>query len=59
MYVMFMYRKDPNNLTNLRPMLLLISRTKEPAKVGTCACDGRALQQLALNVHVKHSDLLQ
>ena len=28
-----------------------------PAKVGTCARDRRALQQLALNVHVKHSDL--
>ena len=25
-------------------------------KVGTCARDRRALQQLALNVHVKHSD---
>ena len=24
---------------------------------GTCAHDRRALQQLALNVHVKHSDL--
>ena len=24
---------------------------------GTCACDRRALQQLALNVHAKHSDL--
>ena len=29
----------------------------EPAKTGTCARDRRALQQLALNVHVKHSDL--
>ena len=35
-----------------------LSRTEEPAKVGTCARDRRALQQLALNVHVKHSDLL-
>ena len=26
-------------------------------KAGTCARDSRALQQLALNVHVKHSDL--
>ena len=26
-------------------------------KAGTCARDRRALQQLALNVHVKHSDL--
>ena len=25
-------------------------------KVGTCARDRRALQQLALNVHVKHYD---
>ena len=30
------------------------SRTEEPAKAGTCARDRRALQQLALNVHVKH-----
>ena len=29
----------------------------EPVKVGTCAHDRHALQQLALNVHVKHSDL--
>ena len=27
------------------------------AKDGTCAHDRRALQQLALNVHVKHTDL--
>ena len=33
------------------------SRTEEPAKAGTCARDRRALQQLALNVHVKLSDL--
>ena len=26
-------------------------------KVGTCARDRRVLQQLALNVHIKHSDL--
>ena len=26
-------------------------------KAGTCARDRRALQQLALNVHVKHTDL--
>ena len=30
---------------------------QEPTKAGTCARDRRALQQLALNVHVKHSDL--
>ena len=34
-----------------------LSRTGEPAKAGTCARDRRALQQLAMNVHVKHSDL--
>ena len=34
-----------------------LSRTEEPAKAGTCARDRRALQQFALNVHVKHSDL--
>ena len=33
------------------------SRTEEPAKADTCARDRRALQQLALNVHVKYSDL--
>ena len=36
---------------------LILSRIKEPAKADTCARDRRALQQLALNVHVKHSDL--
>ena len=35
-----------------------LSRTEEPAKVGTCARDRRApLQQFALNVHVKHSEV--
>ena len=33
----------------------ILSRTEEQAKAGTC--DMRALLQLALNVHVKHSDL--
>ena len=28
-------------------------------KAGTCARDRRALQQLALNVHVKHSDFVK
>ena len=37
--------------------IIVLSRTEEPAKVGTCARDRRALQQLALNVHVKHFDL--
>ena len=40
------------------PPLLLLSRTEEPVKDGTCARDRRALQQLALNVHVKHSDVI-
>ena len=35
----------------------VLSRTEEPAKASICARDRRALQQLALNVHVKHSDL--
>ena len=34
--------------------LFSMSWTEEPAKAGTCARDRRALQQLALNVHVKH-----
>ena len=38
-------------------MVQLVSRTEEPAKAGTCARDRRALQHLAMNVHVKHSDL--
>ena len=39
------------------PSLFFLSRTEEPAKAGTCAHGKRALQQIALNVHVKHSDL--
>ena len=34
-----------------------LSRTEEPAKAGTCAHDRHTLQQLALNVHIKHSRL--
>ena len=34
-----------------------LSWTEKPAKTGTCARDRHALQQLALNVHAKHSDL--
>ena len=34
-----------------------LSQTEEPTKAGTRTRDRRALQQLALNVHVKHSDL--
>ena len=41
----------------LPPSFFSLSRTEEPAKASTCARDRRALQQLALNVHVKHSDL--
>ena len=33
------------------------ARSNDRAKAGTSARDRRALQQLALNVHVKHSDL--
>ena len=36
---------------------LFLSRTEELVKTGTCARNRRALQQLALNVHIKHSDL--
>ena len=36
---------------------LFLFRTEEPAKASTCAHYRRVLQQLALNVHVKHSDL--
>ena len=46
-------------MADIKEPLLLIgkpSRTDEPAKVGTCARDRRALQQLALNVHVKLTD---
>ena len=39
------------------PPFFLLSRTEEPSKGGTCARDRHALQQLALNVHVKLSDL--
>ena len=41
----------------LPPPFFFLSRTDEPAKDGTCAHDRCALPQLALNVHVKHSDL--
>ena len=33
-----------------------MSRTEETAKTGTCARDRRAILQLVLNVHVKHSE---
>ena len=38
---------------SLSPFFFLF-RTEEPAKTGTCAHDRHALQQLALNEHVKH-----
>ena len=41
----------------LFPPFFPLSQTEEPAKASTCARDRRVLQQLALNVHVKHSDL--
>ena len=41
----------------LTPFFFLLSRTEELVKAGTCARDRHALQLLALNVHVKHSDL--
>ena len=47
--------------TRVYKSTLLLSndyQTEELAKVGTCARDRRALQQLALNVHIKHSYLL-
>ena len=45
------------DLNQIRLLAFFLSRTEEPTKAGTCARDRRALQQLALNVHVKHSDL--
>ena len=47
-------RRSP--LTPSLPFFLL-SRTEELVKARTCARDRRELQWLALNVHVKHSDL--
>ena len=56
------YNKDRDLSYTLRNgaykiFLLQSSRTEETAKAGTCAQDRRALQQLALNVHIKLSDL--
>ena len=39
------------------PPFFFLSRTEEPMKSGTCAHDRHVLQQLARNVHIKHSDL--
>ena len=39
------------------PPFFPLFRTEDLAKAGTCARDRRVLQQLALNVHVKHLDL--
>ena len=35
----------------------ILSWTEELTKTGTCAHDRRALEKLAMNVHIKHSDL--
>ena len=45
------------NVCMYQPQWVHLSRTDEPAKVGTCARDRCALQQLALNVHFKQFDL--
>ena len=45
-----------SGMVHIKDSLLLIEK-EEPTKAGTCARDRRALQQLALNVHVKHSDM--
>ena len=37
--------------------IIILSRTEEPVKAGTCVHDRHVLQQLALNVHVKHFDM--
>ena len=47
----------PNIRAKLKLVVTILSRTEELVKAGTCAHHRRALQQLALNVHVKHSDL--
>ena len=57
----------PQNTVRLLPIqvgLLVLPCTHQcrrspllPPPLGTCARDRRALQQFALNVHVKHSDL--
>ena len=39
------------------PPFFSLSRTEEPAKASTSARDRHALQHLALNAHIKHSDL--
>ena len=39
------------------PPFLFLFRTAELAKANTSARDRHALQQLALTVHIKHSDL--
>ena len=45
------------NINGFNVLSILLSRTEEPAKADTCAHYRRALQQHALNVQVKHSDL--
>ena len=51
--------KVNNQLLSLPVIGCILFQIEEPAKAGTCARDRRALQQLALNVHVKHSDLIR
>ena len=48
---------DSGRTVRTPPFFVFLSQTEEPAKASTYARDRRALQQLALNVHVKHSDL--
>ena len=48
---------DIQHSPHLTPPFFFLSGTEELTKAGTCARDRRALQQFALNVHVKHSDL--
>ena len=45
------------NLTASEILSFFLSRTEEPVKACTYDRDRCALQQLALNVHVKNSDL--
>ena len=48
-----LFKITPYSLSLFFPL----SRTEEPVKASKCARDRRALQQFALNVLVKHSDL--
>ena len=56
-------RSSHNSTTGMYYTVCGMMHIKEPilligmAKAGTCARDRRALQQIAMNVHVKHFDL--